>query len=44
MVEPQIEDVVDEPYFLFVESFKKGYVTVYELPIKNTNELVYVTV
>ncbi len=33
-VQPQIEDVLDEPYNLFTESFKKGYVTVFELPSK----------
>ncbi len=32
VVQPQIEDVVDEPYYLFTESFKKGYVTVFILP------------
>ncbi len=32
VVKPQIEDVVDELYYLFTESFKKGYVTVFELP------------
>jgi hypothetical protein len=34
VVEPQIEDVVDEPDDLFMESFKKGYVTVFEVEIK----------
>ena len=34
VVQPQIEDVVDELYNLFTESFKKGYVTVFELPSK----------
>jgi hypothetical protein len=32
-VKPQIEDALDEPYNLFEESFKKGYVTVFEPPI-----------
>ena len=44
VVQPQIEDVVVEPYNLFLESFKKGSVTIFELPRKYTNELVYVTV
>jgi hypothetical protein len=35
---------LDEPYYLFTESFKKGYVIVFELPSKYTNELVYATV
>ena len=43
-VKPQIEYVLDEPYYLFTESFKKGYVIVFELPSKYTNELVYATV
>ncbi len=33
-VQPQIEDVLDELYNLLAESFKKGYVTVFELPSK----------
>ena len=37
VVKPQIEDVVDEPYNLLTESFKKGYVTVFELPSKQTS-------
>jgi hypothetical protein len=31
---PQIEDVVEEPYYLFDESFKKGYFRVFKLPMK----------
>ena len=31
-VAPQIEVAVDEPYYLFIESFKKGYDTDLELP------------
>jgi hypothetical protein len=34
VVWPQIEDVEDEPYKLFEESLKKGYVTVLELERK----------
>ncbi len=33
-VQPQIEDMVDELINLLTESFKKGYVTVFELPSK----------
>ncbi len=33
-VQPQIEDKLDELYNLFTESFKKGYVMVFELPRK----------
>jgi hypothetical protein len=32
VVEPHIEVVVDEPYYLFEESFKKGYATFFTLP------------
>ena len=32
VVEPQIEAVVDVPNYLFNESSKKGYSTVFELP------------
>ncbi len=39
-VKPQIEDVVNGPYYLLTESFKKGYVMVFELPIKETKALV----
>ncbi len=34
VVQPQIEEMLDEPYYLFTESFKKGHVTVLELPSK----------
>ncbi len=34
VVNPQIEDVEDQPYNLLTESFKKGYDTVLELPSK----------
>ncbi len=44
VVKPQIEDVEEVPNYLLTESFKKGYVMVFELPIKETKELVYVTV
>ncbi len=37
VVQPQIEDVVDGPNYLFTESFKKGHVTVLELPSKYVN-------
>ncbi len=43
-VQPQIEDVSDEPYYILIESSKKGYVTVFKLPSKYTSELVYDTV
>jgi hypothetical protein len=32
VVWPQIEEVADEPYYLFKESSKNGYVRVFELP------------
>ena len=40
-VQPQIEDLSDEPYYILIESSKKGYVTVFKLPSKYTSELVY---
>ena len=32
VVKPQIEDVLDEPFNLLKESFKKGYVKVFDPP------------